>query len=124
MKCSTNDTCHLFFSTLANPTRIAILETLQVGPKNVAELAKLLGHERSMISHNLKPLEDCMFVYSERKGKTRVYRLNKEIIDPLFELFNFHASKYCPNGRVCLTKNGYDKYRKKQAEEPLYLNQK
>ncbi len=122
MKNSTNDTCHLFFSTLANPTRLAILETLQDGPKNVAELAKLLSHERSMISHNLKPLEDCVFVFSERKGKTRVYRLNREIIDPLFELFNFHSHKYCPNGRVCLTANGFDKYKKKEAAETLFLN--
>ena len=122
MKCCTNDTCHLFFSTLANPTRLAILETLHDGPKNVAELAKLLSHERSMISHNLKPLEDCAFVFSERQGKNRIYRVNKEIIEPLFELFNFHSSKYCPNGRVCLTKNGFEKYKKNQAAEPLYLN--
>ena len=124
MKKSTNDTCHFFFSTLANPTRLAILETLQEGPKNVAGLAKLLNHERSMISHNLKPLEKCIFVFSERKGKTREYRVNREIINPLFELVNFHASKYCPNGRVCLTSTGLERFKKEEAAKPLFLNQK
>jgi len=117
-----NETCHLFFSTLANPTRLAILEILQDGSKNVAEISKAIGHEQSMISHNLKPLEDCAFVFSERQGKTHVYRLNKEIIEPLFELFNFHASKYCPNGKECISINGYAKYKKKEAEQALYIN--
>lgn len=122
MKTCINETCHLFFSTLANPTRLAILEILQEGSKNVAEISKATGHEQSMISHNLKPLEDCAFVFSERQGKTRVYRLNKEIIEPLFELFNFHASKYCPNGRVCLTLNSFERYMKKEAGQALYIN--
>ncbi len=117
-----NETCHLFFSILANPTRLAILELLKDGSKNVAEIAKITGHEQSMISHNLKALEDCAFVFCERQGKKRVYCVNKEIIQPLFELFNFHASKYCPNGRECLTSNGFKKYKKKKAEEALYVN--
>jgi ArsR family transcriptional regulator len=122
MKCCITETCHQFFSTLANPTRIAILEILQNGPKNVAEISQELKHERTMISHNLKPLEDCAFIFSERKGKNRVYRINKEVIEPLFELFDFHASKYCPNGRVCLTTTSYTKYKKKEAEKDLYIN--
>ena len=122
MKNCVNETCHFFFSTLANPTRLAVLEILQDGPKNVAEISKAAGHEQSMISHNLKPLEDCAFVFSERQGKTRVYRLNKEVIEPLFELFNFHASKYCPNGRVCLTANRFERYKKREARQALYIN--
>jgi len=121
-KSSVNDTCHKFFSTLANPTRLAILETLLDGPKNVAELSEALNHEQSMISHNLKPLVECVFVFSERQGKTRVYRVNREIIDPLFELFAFHASKYCPNGRICLTANNFARFKKKEAEKELYIS--
>ncbi len=121
-KTCVTETCHLFFSTLANPTRLAIVETLQNGPKNVAELSRALNHEQSMISHNLKPLEECAFVFSERMGKTRVYRVNREIIDPLFELFVFHASKYCPNGRICLTANNFARYKRKEAEKLLYVN--
>lgn len=122
MKNCINETCHLFFSTLANPTRLAILEILQGGSRNVAEIAKVTGHEQSMISHNLKTLEVCAFVFSKRQGKTRVYRVNKEVIEPLFELFNFHASKYCPNGRECLTSNGFKRLKKKEAGEALFIN--
>jgi DNA-binding transcriptional ArsR family regulator len=121
-KTCVTETCHYFFSTLANPTRLAILETLQDGPKNVAELSRALNREQSMISHNLKPLEQCVFVFSERQGKTRVYRVNREIIDPLFELFAFHASKYCPSGRVCLTAGNFARYKKKEAEKELYIS--
>ena len=56
MKRGLSDVCYGFFSTLANPTRIAILERLQDGPLNVSGLATLLKQEQSMISHNLKLL--------------------------------------------------------------------
>lgn len=119
--CST-ETCHLFFAALANPTRLAILETLADGPKNVAEISEALHQEQSMISHNLKPLEECVFVFSEKKGREHVYSVNKEIIVPLFELFAFHERKYCPNGRVCLTMRRLVKQRKKEASRELYIN--
>ncbi|MFB3890275.1 MAG: ArsR/SmtB family transcription factor [Candidatus Bathyarchaeia archaeon] len=124
MKPCSNETCHKFFLALANPTRLAILEILQDGPKNVAEISEKLHREQSMISHNLKPLEDCVFIFSERRGRERVYRVNNEIIAPLFELFCFHANKYCPNGRVCLTENGLERFKKQEAAKPLFLNQK
>jgi DNA-binding transcriptional ArsR family regulator len=122
MKICTTETCHVFFSTLANPTRLAILDILAKGPKNVAELSEALNQEQSMISHNLKPLEACAFVFSEKKGRTHQYSVNKEIIEPLFDLFTFHESKYCPNGRVCLTQKGLEWQKKNEAEKELYIN--
>ena len=59
MKRGLGDVCYGFFSTLANPTRIAILERLQDGPMNVSRVAALLDLEQSMVSHNLKLLEKC-----------------------------------------------------------------
>src|SRR4030065_2665612 len=100
MKFCSTGACPLFFATLANPTRLAILEALSNGKKNVADIAETLHQEQSMISHNLKTLEECAFVFSEKKGREHVYRLNKEIIGPLFDLFAFHERKYCPSGRV------------------------
>src|SRR3990170_2632617 len=89
-------TCYRFFSTLSNPTRLAILESLREGPKNVMQISSHLGQEQSMISHNLKPLVQCRFVFVERKWKERLYSLNRETMEPLFKLFNFHAQKFCP----------------------------
>jgi hypothetical protein len=75
-----------------------------------------------MISHNLKPLERCRFVFSERRKKERFYSLNNETIGPLFKLFEYHAKKFCPTEGKCLTNTGLRKQRKKEASSPLYMN--
>ncbi len=64
MKRGLGDICYGFFSTLANPTRIAILERLQDTPLNISGLETLLNLEQSTVSHNLKLLEKCNFISS------------------------------------------------------------
>ncbi len=97
-----NETCYRFFSTLANPTRLAALENLMDKPMNVTQLAEALGQEQSMVSHNLRPLVQCRFVHVERKGRERLYSINHETIDPLFKVIENHAVNYCPTGGKCL----------------------
>jgi DNA-binding transcriptional ArsR family regulator len=109
----------VFFKVLANPTRLAILEVLRDMPRGVTEIAESLKQEQSMISHNLEPLEECRFVFSERRKKQRVYSLNKETAEPLFKLFDHHAQKYCPTRGKCLTEKGLRKLRKKEASGQL-----
>ncbi len=121
MKQDLSETCHQFFSTLANPTRLAILELLRAGPRNVTEIAQTLNQEQSMISHNLRPLERCQFVFSERRKKQRVYSLNKETMERLFNIFAYHAEKYCPTDGKCLTARGLEEQKKKDAARSLYL---
>jgi DNA-binding transcriptional ArsR family regulator len=111
----------VFFKVLANPTRLAILEVLRDKPRSVTEIARSLKQEQSMISHNLKPLEKCRFVFSERKEKQRIYSLNKETVEPLFRLFDHHAQKYCPTRGKCLTEKGLRERRKKQASSQLHV---
>jgi DNA-binding transcriptional ArsR family regulator len=113
---SVAQTCYRFFSTLSNPTRLAILEHLREGPKNVMQIANHLKLEQSMISHNLKPLVQCKFVFVEKKWKERVYSLNRETIEPLFKLFNFHAQKYCPTKGECLVD-----WRKRRDATPVFI---
>jgi DNA-binding transcriptional ArsR family regulator len=117
MKRNMNEACYQFFSTLANPTRIAILELLQEGTKNVTQISKALNQEQSMISHNLKLLERCRFIFSERKKKEHVYSLNKELVEKLFKAFTFHAKKYCPTGGKCLTNQGLEKQKKRRQQK-------
>jgi DNA-binding transcriptional ArsR family regulator len=88
-------------------------------PRGVTEIAESLKQEQSMISHNLEPLEECRFVFSERRKKQRVYSLNKETVEPLFKLFDNHAQKYCPTRGKCLTEKGLRKLRKKEASGQL-----
>jgi DNA-binding transcriptional ArsR family regulator len=118
LRSSLAETCHRFFFILSNPTRLAILEYLRGGAKNVKQLSLHLGQEQSMISHNLKPLVECRFVFVERKGKQRLYSLNKEIMEPIFKLFCFHAQKYCPNKGACLR----DWRNRRDKLEPAYIS--
>jgi len=101
LKKDLSETCHLFFSTLANPTRLAILERLREETLNVSELSEALGQEQSMISHNLKPLTRCRFVLAERRGKERRYTLNRDTMEPLFKIIENHAEKHCPTKGKC-----------------------
>ena len=121
MKHNLSETCNLFFSTLANSTRLAILEFLQDGPKNVTEIANALNQEQSMISHNLRPLEKCRFVFSERRKKERLYSLNKETVEPIFKIFSYHSKKYCPTKGKCLTDKGLKELKKEEAAVPSYV---
>lgn len=101
MKKGLTQTCYGFFSTLANPTRLAILEALESGPSSVTSLAKALDQEQSMISHNLSPLVRCAFVYVSRSGKERIYSLNKDTVTSLFKTVENHAEMYCPMKGDC-----------------------
>ena len=102
MKYDLSETCHLFFSTLSTPTRLGILELLREFPRNVTQLADALNQEQSMISHNLKPLTRCGFVFVERKGKERIYSLNRKTMEPMYKIIDDHMKKYCPKNGKCL----------------------
>jgi DNA-binding transcriptional ArsR family regulator len=84
-----------FFGTLANQTRIDIIEQLTKRPQNVSELVKALKTDQSTISHNLRRLEECGFVTVRQNGKERVYTLNEATIKPLLELMHTHMDTYC-----------------------------
>jgi DNA-binding transcriptional ArsR family regulator len=101
MKKGLSETCYKFFVNLANPTRLALLERLMDQPMSVNELSESIGQEQSMVSHNLKPLLECNFVYSKRQGKKHIYSVNKETIDALFRTVENHAEKFCPTGGKC-----------------------
>lgn len=69
---------------------------------SVNELAAVLGQEQSMISHNLKPLLKCNFIFTERNGKKHVYTANQETVGMLLKAVENHAQKFCPTGGKCL----------------------
>jgi DNA-binding transcriptional ArsR family regulator len=101
MKKGLTTICHHFFTTLANPTRLAALEQLITKPMSVNELAQALRQEQSMISHNLKPLLDCNLITLETQGKRHVYSVNQETINPIFKAIENHAEKFCPTKGKC-----------------------
>lgn len=85
----------IFFTSLANPNRLQIVHVLRQGSMNVTEICQATSFEQTMVSHNLRRLEQCGMVFVERKGKNRYYTLNKETIKPLLKLIDSHISQYC-----------------------------
>ena len=109
MKKGLTDLCYGFFSTLANPTRLGIIETIKEHPKNVTQIAHELDQEQSMISHNLRPLVLCSFIQVKREGKHRIYSINKETIEPLLIIIEKHYHKFCNDGQTCPHKQNLKK---------------
>ena len=101
MKQKLSNICYGFFSTLANPTRLAILEKLSESEMNVTKLAQTLKQEQSMISHNLKTLLHCRLIYSKRQGKSMIYHINSDTFTMLSKTLANHIQNHCPYGGTC-----------------------
>jgi len=68
---------------------------LKRNPKCVSDLAKDIKEERSKVSHALRDLRSCNFVFMEKEGRKRIYRLNEHTFEPLLDLVDEHVRKYC-----------------------------
>ena len=86
---------HTFFTNLANPLKIDIVLELRKGGKNVSELVKSIKGEQSKISHALSHLKSCNIVVMQKKGKQRVYSLNKKTILPILKILENHSRTFC-----------------------------
>jgi DNA-binding transcriptional ArsR family regulator len=87
--------CHHFFETLATRLKLDILMILEDSPKCVKDIAKEVGEERSKVSHALRTLHHCSFVFSEKDGRKNIYRINEETVIPLLEMCDRHTKKFC-----------------------------
>ena len=94
-------TYHLFFRKLANPVKVRIINVLKDGDSSVNEICKKLKIEQSKISHALKTLKNCNIVKVNKKGKQRIYSLNKDTILPILKLIDKHREKFC---KICTGK--------------------
>jgi DNA-binding transcriptional ArsR family regulator len=86
---------NIFFGTLANANRLKIINSLRNQARCVQEICKDLKFNQTTVSHNLKRLLRCGFVFVEKKGKHRYYSLNKKTIKPLMLLIDEHMCGYC-----------------------------
>jgi len=116
-----NEPYYVFFSTLANRTRLAIIDILKNGPKTVSEISKTLEQREDVIFQNLKILAKIGLVLVEESEKEKRYALNKEIIEPLSELMAFHVDKYCPGSRECIPPDKLKEYMKAEAAKTTYI---
>ena len=74
--------CARSLRAIADPERLKIIQCLQNGPKNVGEVAELLGTELANVSHHLGVLRSAGLVCDDRQGKYVVYSLHPDIFRP------------------------------------------
>jgi ArsR family transcriptional regulator len=74
--------CAAKLRVLADPTRLAVLETLIDGPKHVGAIQKILSIEQSLLSHHLQTLREANLVESRRDGKAVLYSISAKAIAP------------------------------------------
>lgn len=91
MKCKSYN----FFSVLSSELRWRIVKTLFKKEMNVSQICQALDEEQSKVSHSLRILLDCNFVFSKRQGKNIIYSLNRKTMRPLMKIVNQHSKDYC-----------------------------
>ncbi len=70
-----NSGCATKLAVLADPTRLAVLELLMKGPRNVAGINGDLGIAPNLLSHHLRVLREARLVIARRVGKGVRYSL-------------------------------------------------
>ena len=73
------------FGVLANPTRLAILLTLQAGEQRIVDLAAQLGGSQANISVHLTRLKQSGLITSRPQGRTVYYRLTQPELGALLQ---------------------------------------
>ena len=76
------DHCARMLRALADPERLRIIHCLREGPRNVSELAGLLGAEVVNVSHHLGVLRHAGVVLDEKQGRFVLYRLHPGVFHP------------------------------------------
>ena len=82
---------------LADPTRIMLLYAIAEGPRNVGELAEVLGLSQPNVSRHLKVLRERGMATATREGVNVVYSLSdKRVIralDLMREVLSDHLAQ-------------------------------
>jgi len=100
------------FQTLADPTRLRILEALKEGEKTVSNIVDLVSIKQSGVSRHLSILHDAGFVQMRPDGQRRLYSIRAE---PFHEVSDWVHSyeKYWSNKLDTIENYFKEKKRKK-----------
>jgi ArsR family transcriptional regulator len=90
------------FKALSNPNRLELY--LQIVEKNeasyetnqgclISEITKSFNIGAPTISHHLKELSNAELIFTERKGKYLVARVNEEMVNEVNELLKLQHGK-------------------------------
>ncbi len=90
------------FKALSNPNRLELY--LQIVEKQehcyqancdclISDIAKSLNIGAPTISHHLKELTNAELIFTERKGKYLVAKVNEEMVNEVNELLKLHQGE-------------------------------
>ena len=69
------------FRALADPTRLAVVERLGIGPTSTSELARPFAMALPSFLQHLEVLERSGLIASTKQGRVRTYRLTPEPLE-------------------------------------------
>lgn len=81
------------FRLLGDPTRVRLLDALATGELCVCDLAALLGHTVSAVSHQLRLLRGLRLVRARREGRMIFYSLDDHHIHDLLSQARGHVEE-------------------------------
>jgi DNA-binding transcriptional ArsR family regulator len=84
-------TAAALLGTMADPTRIKIVDALRLGELCVCDLAAVLGMTVSAVSHQLRLLRTARLVRARKDGKVVFYTLDDEHVERILDV----ALEYC-----------------------------
>lgn len=87
-----------FFMNFANKAKLDIILSLREGPLSVNKIIEKVNGEQSAVSHNLRKLESCHILHVRKKGRERIYSLNRDTVIPMLKLVEKHVRKHCFKG--------------------------
>jgi DNA-binding transcriptional ArsR family regulator len=73
------------FNAVAEPRRRQILDVLAGGGRPVNDLVQALGIPQPLVSKHLRVLREVGLVQVHDRGRQRIYRLNGEPLQPIYE---------------------------------------
>ncbi|MCF7803830.1 MAG: metalloregulator ArsR/SmtB family transcription factor [Candidatus Marinimicrobia bacterium] len=71
--------------TLGHPTRLAIIETLEEGERNVTDIQETIGEPQAITSQHLRLMESREILTSRRDGVQVYYDLKNKFITQILE---------------------------------------
>jgi len=88
-----------FFKTLADPSKLEIINLLKDKELSVSDICKKTNFEQSRCSHTLRKLKELGFVIMTPNGKERLYDIDRKTVLPLLEIIqkhvDIHYHKFC-----------------------------
>jgi ArsR family transcriptional regulator len=94
------------FQSLANPTRIAIVDTLRDGALTVGALAERLGAEQSNVSQHLAILRARQIVATRKVANQVFYSVRDSLIWEMLDLMRAYFEKQVAESAAMLASPG------------------